>query len=41
MGLMVAIPDDLDDDTTAAVEACYEKLLVDSEDLLSFSNVRS
>jgi len=35
MGLLVAIPDDLDDETTAAVEACYEKLLADSEDLLA------
>ena len=34
MGLLVAIPDDLDDDLTGAVEACYEKLLADSEVLL-------
>ena len=35
MGLLVAIPDDLDDETTAAVETCYEKLLADSEALLA------
>jgi hypothetical protein len=34
MGLLVAIPDDLDDETTEAVEACYEQLLADSEALL-------
>jgi hypothetical protein len=35
MGLLVAIPDDLDDETTAAVEAYYEKLLADTETLLA------
>jgi len=35
MGLLVAIPDNLDDETTAAIEACYEKLLADSEALLA------
>jgi hypothetical protein len=35
MGLLVAIPEDLDDETTAAVEACYEQLLADSEELLT------
>ena len=34
MGVLVAIPEDLDDATTEAVEACYERLLADSEALL-------
>jgi hypothetical protein len=34
MGLVVVVPDDLDDATSEAVESCYEQLLADSEALL-------
>jgi hypothetical protein len=34
MGLLVAVPDNLDDKTTEAIEMFYEKLLTESEHLL-------